>query len=97
MMTPHRNRRCHKGYFGSYVRLLDTYRTSSFSYDFLKGAIATKEHGYQNEVHNEVLHHQIIIVENLSPVLSSQERENRKQEINKSLYEVFKKYQDDKV
>lgn len=57
----------------------------------------TKEHSYQKEVHNAVLHHQIIVVENLSPILSLQEREKQKQEINKSLYEVFKKYQDDKV
>ena len=41
-----------------------------------------------------VLHHNLIIVENLSPVLSPQEREKRKQEITKSLYEVFKKYSD---
>lgn len=49
---------------------------------------------YQKEVHNAVLHHNLIIVENLSPVLSPQEREKRKQEITKSLYEVFKKYSD---
>ena len=30
---------------------------------------------YQKEVHNDVLHHRLIIVENLSPVLSPQERE----------------------
>lgn len=66
----------------------------SFICSLWEGATATKEHSYHKEVHNEVLHHQLIIVENLTPVLSPQERENRKQEINKSLYEVFKKYQD---
>jgi hypothetical protein len=59
-----------------------------------KGAITTKEHSYQKDVHNAVLHHNLIIVENLSPVLSPQEREKQKQEITKSLYEVFKKYSD---
>lgn len=47
---------------------------------------------YQKEVHHDVLHHRLIIVENLSPVLSPQERERRKRDIEKSLYEVFKKY-----
>ena len=55
---------------------------------------STKEHSYQKDVHNAVLHHNLIIVENLSPVLSPQEREKQKQEITKSLYEVFKKYSD---
>ena len=47
-------------------------------------------------MHNEVLHHQLIVVENLIPVLSPQERGRREQEITKSLNEVFKKYQDNK-
>lgn len=47
---------------------------------------------YQKEVHNAVLRHQIIVVENLSPVLSFEEHEKRKRDIEKSLYEVFKKY-----
>lgn len=51
-----------------------------------------KEPNYQKEMHNEVLHHQLIIVENLIPVLSPQERGRREQEVQKSLYEVFKKY-----
>lgn len=59
-----------------------------------RGAITTKEPNYQKEIHNEVLHHQLIIVENLIPVLSPQERERREQEVQKSLYEVFKKYSD---
>lgn len=52
---------------------------------------------YQKEIHNEVFHHQIIIVENLSPVLSFEEHEKRKRDIEKSLYEVLKKYQDNKI
>lgn len=53
-----------------------------------------KEPNYQKEMHNEVLHHQLIIVENLIPVLSPRERERQEQEVQKSLYEVFKKYSD---
>lgn len=49
---------------------------------------------YQKEIHNAVLHHNLIIVENLSPVLSLEEQEKRKRDIEKSLYEVFKKYSD---
>lgn len=52
---------------------------------------------YQKEFHHDVLHHRLIIVENLSPVLSPQVRERRKRDIEKSLYEVFKKYQDNKI
>ena len=33
-----------------------------------------------------------IIIENLTPVLSSKEREKRKKEIEKSLFKVFRKY-----
>jgi len=34
-----------------------------------------------------------ITIENLTPVLSSKEREKRKKEIEKSLFNVFRKYQ----
>ena len=37
-----------------------------------------------------------IRVENLTPVLSPEEREKRKREIEKRLYDVFVKYQDKK-
>lgn len=52
---------------------------------------------YQTEITKDILNHRIIPVENLSPILSAQERQKRKQEINKSLYEVFKKYQDEQI
>ena len=34
-----------------------------------------------------------IRIENLTPVLNEQERENRKREIENRLFEVFKKYE----
>jgi len=34
-----------------------------------------------------------IIIENLTPVLSPKDREKRKKEIEKSLFNVFRKYQ----
>ena len=97
MMTPPRRRCCHMDILGVTLNYLTHIVHAPFHTISWKGAITTKEHSYQKEVHNEVLHHNNSIVENLSPGLSPPQRENRKQKINQSLYEVFKKYQDDKV
>jgi hypothetical protein len=47
---------------------------------------------YQSEVRTIPFCGRMITVENLTPILSGKERERRKQEIEKRLFDVFSKY-----
>lgn len=47
---------------------------------------------YQREVKTVPLGGKTITIENLTPVLSPKEREKRKREIEKRLFDVFSKY-----
>ena len=49
---------------------------------------------YTREVKTVPFGNGTIIVENLTPVLSQKEREQRKREIEKRLFDVFSKYSD---
>ena len=49
---------------------------------------------YKREVKTVPFGNGTIIVENLTPVLSQKEREQRKREIEKRLFDVFSKYSD---
>ena len=47
---------------------------------------------YHSEVKTITLGGKTVILENLTPILSPKEREARKKDIEKRLYEVFSKY-----
>jgi len=47
---------------------------------------------YNSETKSVPFMGKTIIIENLTPILSSKERERRKREIEKRLYDVFAKY-----
>jgi len=47
---------------------------------------------YQSEIKTVPLGGKMIIIENLTPILPPKERERRKQEIEKRLFDVFSKY-----
>jgi len=47
---------------------------------------------YQSEVKTASLGGRTITIENLTPVLSPKERERRKRDIEKRLFDVFSKY-----
>lgn len=47
---------------------------------------------YQSEVKTVPFGDKTIVIENLTPVLPPKERERRKQEIEKRLFDVFSKY-----
>jgi len=47
---------------------------------------------YQTETREMIFQGKTITLENMTPVLSPRQREKRKQEIEKSLFEVFRKY-----
>ena len=47
---------------------------------------------YRSEIKTVRLGEKMITLENLTPVLSPKERERRKREIEKRLYDVFIKY-----
>jgi len=47
---------------------------------------------YRSEVKTAQLGGKTITLENLTPILSPKERERRKKEIEKRLYDVFSKY-----
>ena len=49
---------------------------------------------YQSEVKTAVVGERTITIKNLTPVLPPKERENRKQEIEQHLFDVFSKYAD---
>ena len=49
---------------------------------------------YESEVKTAVLGDRTITVRNLTPVLSPQEQDKRNREIERCLYEVFRKYGD---
>ena len=47
---------------------------------------------YQSEVKTVPFGDRTIVIENLTPILTPKERERRKREIEKRLYDVFSKY-----
>ena len=47
---------------------------------------------YQSEIRTIPFCGRTVTIENLTPILSSKERERRKQEIEKRLFDVFVKY-----
>ena len=49
---------------------------------------------YQRETKAVALQGKTIVLENLTPVLPPKEKERRKKEIERSLYDVFSKYGD---
>lgn len=49
---------------------------------------------YQRETKAVAFQGKIIVLENLTPVLPPKEKERRKKEIERSLYDVFSKYGD---
>lgn len=49
---------------------------------------------YQREIKSVPFQGKIIVLESLTPVLSPKEKEQRKKEIERRLYEVFSKYGD---
>ncbi len=49
---------------------------------------------YQRETKSVPFQGKTIVLENLTPVLSPKEKEQRKKEIERRLYEVFSKYGD---
>jgi len=49
---------------------------------------------YQSEIRTIPFCGRTVTIENLTPILSSKERERRKQEIEKRLFDVFVKYAD---
>jgi hypothetical protein len=49
---------------------------------------------YQSEIKTVPLGDKMITIENLTPILSPKERERRKREIEKRLFDVFSKYAD---
>lgn len=49
---------------------------------------------YQRETKSVPFQGKTIVLESLTPVLSPKEREQRKKEIERRLYEVFSKYGD---
>ncbi len=49
---------------------------------------------YQSEIKTVPLGGKTITIENLTPVLSPKEREKRKCEIEKRLFDVFSKYEE---
>ena len=49
---------------------------------------------YQREIKSVPFQEKIIVLESLTPVLSPKEKEQRKKEIERRLYDVFSKYGD---
>lgn len=49
---------------------------------------------YQSEKQSVYFQGKLIVLENLTPVLSQDERDKRKREIENHLYDVFSKYED---
>ena len=49
---------------------------------------------YQREIKSVPFQGKIIVLESLTPVLSPKEKEQRKKEIERRLYDVFSKYGD---
>ena len=49
---------------------------------------------YQREIKSVPFQGKIIVLETLTPVLSPKEKEQRKKEIERRLYDVFSKYGD---
>lgn len=49
---------------------------------------------YEREVKSVAFQGKMIVLENLTPVLTPKERERRRKEIEQRLYEVFSKYGD---
>ncbi len=49
---------------------------------------------YQREIKAVAFQGKTIVLENLTPVLPPKEKERRKKEIERSLYDVFSKYGD---
>lgn len=47
---------------------------------------------YQREIKSVPFQGKIIVLESLTPVLSPKEKEQRKKEIERRLYDVFSKY-----
>ena len=54
----------------------------------------TKAVTYQRETKSVPFQGKTIVLESLTPVLSPKEKEQRKKEIERCLYEVFRKYGD---
>lgn len=54
----------------------------------------TKAVTYQQETKSVPFQGKTIVLESLTPVLSPKEKEQRKKEIERRLYEVFSKYGD---
>ena len=55
-----------------------------------KGAITTKEHSYQKDVHNAVLHHNLIIVETFLPFYHHRNARNRNRKSQKAFTKFSK-------
>ena len=54
----------------------------------------TQAVAYERETKSVAFQGKIIVLESLTPVLSPKEKEQRKKEIERLLYEVFSKYGD---
>jgi len=52
---------------------------------------------YRSEIKTVTLGGRMITVESMTPILTQKERERRRREIEKQLYDVFKKYTDKQV
>ena len=52
---------------------------------------------YRSEIKTVTLGGGMITVESMTPILTQKERERRRREIEKQLYDVFKKYTDKQV
>ncbi|WP_283608698.1 hypothetical protein [Faecalispora anaeroviscerum] len=51
-----------------------------------------KERSYEKSSCQAVVRGKVVAIRNLTPVYTPREREKRKAEINRTLYEVFSKY-----
>ena len=49
---------------------------------------------YQSDKQSVYFQDKLIVLENLTPVLSPEEKKKRKREIENSLYDIFSKYGD---
>ena len=67
-----------------FFSICETYSTVS---DFMQAQVK-----YESEVKSAVLGDRTITVKNLTPVFSPQEQDKRNREIERRLFEVFRKY-----
>ena len=47
---------------------------------------------YEREIKQSVLGDRVVTIENLTPILTSQERQKREREVERRLFDVFVKY-----